>query len=164
MTNEERAELDRLRQLELSESLPIAGKAWNAIKKSDDNGWINLPVSLKGKLIHLATKALAGRPEAEGDYAPEGFFAKVLELGVAFGAISSGHPVVIMDQFVFGDGDGSAPELESMGLGPVRSIERRVGLPSRRVNDTHLNLENFPDSERRVGLLDRRGAIERPTE
>lgn len=80
MTDAERAELSRLRDLEIDDQLSIAGKAWNAIRKPDDNDWINLPFEMRHKLSHLAEKALAGRTEAEGDYAPAGFFAKVREL------------------------------------------------------------------------------------
>jgi hypothetical protein len=79
MTDADRAELSRLRELETDDQLPIAGKAWNAIKNPDDNDWLHLPVEIRGKLSHLAEKALAGRAEKEGDYSPEGFFAKVRE-------------------------------------------------------------------------------------
>lgn len=137
MTNEERAELDRLRQLERDEALPIAGRAWNAIKKADDNEWIDLPVDMKGKLTHLAEKALGGQSEQEGDYAPVGFFAKVRELR------SNG---IELDARV-GAFDREASQSDR---------NRRVGLSSRRVNEAHLNLEHFPGSDRRVGSLDRR--------
>lgn len=82
MTNAERAELDRLRRLQIDDSLPLAAKAWNAVRHRDDAPWENLSVEMKGKLVALAEKYSGGAKVAEGDYPPEGFAEKVAELFV----------------------------------------------------------------------------------
>lgn len=152
MTNEERAELTRLRQLEAEEiDIPTASlwhtraeEAWNAIRPEGDPPWIGLPMETRHKLVHLAEKALDGRPEAEGDYAPPNFFEKVRELGFA-----SAQPISEVDLLKKANAVIEAEIVSD----PLNGEERRSGEVDRR--DLIQALITHPE-RRMSGVADRR--------
>lgn len=128
MTDAERAEFLRLAKLAEDEATPLAGKAWNDIRKPDDATWINLPLEIKHKLRHLAEKYVGGRTEAEGDYAPEGFFAKVQQL---------------------------APEISGVFNGPSESTDYPLADPAfmAAISEQNPILQSKPDSLSGLGVL-----------
>lgn len=100
-------------------SLELAAAAWAAVRNPDDAPWEVLPMGIKAKLGDLAGKYRGGARVAEGDYPPEGFAVKVFELASR------------QEFFAFGDGDGSGPELVSMGAGKIQTAEHEdVHVPS----------------------------------
>lgn len=80
MTDNERAELARLQRLAYLEGLPIVAQAWEAVRKPGDAEWLTLPYEMKHRLIALTEKYVGGSRQEEGDYAPEGFYAKIVQL------------------------------------------------------------------------------------
>lgn len=92
-------------------NLELAAAAWAAVRNSDDALWNILPIGIKAKLADLAGKYRNGAKVYEGDYPPEGFAEKVFELASR------------QEFFAVGNGDGSGPELVSMGVGEVQSAE-----------------------------------------
>lgn len=173
MTNEERFGLTRLLQLQADETtvhtaadvwVSRAHVAWNAIKKPEDSVWNDLPMEMRRKLVHLAEKALSGRSEAEGDYAPEGFFAKVRELSDG----AKGLNALLKDRTLVGhervgliSGDPIA-DVNSYGVGldhgqeidPLNraTAEDSALIASGPLNDGYL----YNGEERRIGLASRR--------
>lgn len=166
MTDAERIELARLRQIEADEQKTpndlLAEQAWNAIRKPVDNEFVNLPMEIRHKLIDLTEKALAGKQEQEGDYAPEGFFQQVRDLsGETFAEpliVEDVEAAEVVDEVpaepptfgekvkdFFSDPFGTSPK-------PFDGNERRVGVAERRVEDL------TPEAEKRSGLVDRRDA------
>lgn len=114
--------------------LELAEQAWNACRQPGDSDWEHLPMEIGFKLVHLAEKYAGGRSQAEGDYAPAGFFEKARELsGIAFNAYAK-------------------PPISQTAI----AEDRRVGLANRRTAEAHLNLNHYPGSERRTGAADRR--------
>lgn len=95
----------------------LAAAAWNAVRRSDDAAWEKLSLLMKSKLTALAEKYKGNVSVDEGDYPPEGFAEKVAELASR------------QEFFAMGDGDGSGPELISMGAGEVQTAEHE---------DTHI--------------------------
>lgn len=127
MTDAERAELGRLRQLEVAEHASslagIAEQAWAAVRKPGDGMWVGLPMEIKYKLEHLAEKYAAGRAEAEGDYAPEGFYEAVRSQ-VVFSP--RGTPEVVRATTPRRDAFGRKENREDV------TVERRVAKTDRR--------------------------------
>jgi|SRR6185369_3265741 len=124
-------------------NLDLAIAAWSAVRKSDDAVWIALPMGIKAKLTDLAGKYRNGAKVAEGDYPPEGFAEKCVELASR------------QEFFVVGAGDGSAPELVSAGEGKVQTgIEHEdTQIPSPNPEDVDPLKSDIEEAESPKGKL-----------